>query len=558
MPTLPETPQRHSTLHLQQLEEQIQQHKKHLESRSYLARGIGQLTDVFTGATDSLKQLQDLDRDSQNAIGGNDYRINELNKSIAEAVKTDQLELTISTEINRYGGEFVKIASLFFPGKLGWIASGFFFAADRVNPNDRLGIQIADASLGALQGIGSKGIVTGIGNQPWNFATKGVVMGISNRLIDQGLNRQTYIDPNGNFSVASGLSKLGTSTFNPAALTTDVVVFGVGLGAGSLIGKLAPSVAQSRLYSTMATGGAFGIASGAIGEVNREIANHEPISLAKIMARSAAEGIVSSVAAVPAGLQAESQYQSLLRDMREKVVELQPMKVSTDSTQLLTHERVQAEQIRQATDMPGENGVIIHAQPGDWKVTDPEGHTYAVSNDAFSKKYAFTGDGVYEGDGPVRAEKLTHMRLMRDILDDLKLAYPGDWKITKPAGYSYLVQDDFRMDYSFTGNGQYATTVSAQEIPEGTILKTVSEGDVVSQSGDRLVTAQDGTQTRVPANKIDSLYDWSLHIKADPNIPKTTLEKIPPQLMPPLKPLEPLHGWPAVKGFIISTIPARN
>ena len=422
------------------LEQEIRFHKKRDDSRSYLTRGIDAVAGIFWHSdSDSLQELERLDKDAKAAAASGDtQKMSQLTAEIQKDIKKDQDALGTKDSIGHYGGELFKIGSLFYGGAPGWIGSGLFYAADQANPNDGIGTQMLDASLGGLKGVALKGAITSIGGQDWNFAMKGATMGVANRLIDEGLTRQTYLDSNGDFSFGTGLSKVATDTFNGKALLTDAVVFGAGFGLGKAVQFLAPAVEASPFMSTVAFGGSFGFASGTLGEASREIANHEPLSLKKILANGAIEGAVFSVASVPGALQAQAQYESIRRDMQEKAAaQTQGSALDTPTIQYKKVGTVQAEQLTQDTTWTA-NGAPMEGKAGDWKVTGSDGSVWTVKPDIFAKTYGEVSPGVYAKTATTNAQLITRDMTVHTLEGDVP-AKAGDYLVTGPNGEQYPV-----------------------------------------------------------------------------------------------------------------------
>lgn len=241
--------------------------------------------------------------------------------SLAAPFVSDQKTLS---EVELYGTNFIKSATLFLRGRLGVAGTLASYALDQMRPGDSAATQLADGTLGSAKGLAMRGVFNKLGTTQVDFATKGIMLGTTSRLADSALSRQTYLDEKGQFSFGDGLGRIKDTAFNPAALTADVVTFGIAHGAfrgGNLLSNGA--LERSPLASTILTGTTFGASSGAYTEINRQKQNGEQLDIGKIAQRALIQGGLDSIAAIPGGMQArtaavnEGGFKTRVKDLQD-------------------------------------------------------------------------------------------------------------------------------------------------------------------------------------------------------------------------------------------------
>lgn len=193
-------------------------------------------------------------------------------------------------------------------GRVGLAGTVALFALDQMSPRDSFKTQLADLAMGAAKGSLLKGRFNLLGKKNVGIAAKGVGLGVSSRLLELGLTRQTYMEPDSQLSLRRGLARTVQGSFSREALLTDVVVFagacGLLKGANSLsLGR----VEGSPLLKTVLTGTTFGVSGGATGELMRQQAAGQNLDLWQGVKRGLIQGGVDGVAAAGGGLQARSQ-----------------------------------------------------------------------------------------------------------------------------------------------------------------------------------------------------------------------------------------------------------
>jgi len=201
----------------------------------------------------------------------------------------------------------VKTAALFYPGAAGVAGYVAMSALDQAHPNDSLKNQAEDFALGATKGALMVGAFRATAELPTNalgLAGRGATLGVASRLLDSGLDRHTYINPNtGAVDLAGGLSNVFKTTFQPGALAIDAATFAVAGGLAQGATSLTRGALAGNLAATNAmTGGIFGFSSGAFNELRQEQVNKQSISPLSILGQGLESGAVMAVAAIPGGL----------------------------------------------------------------------------------------------------------------------------------------------------------------------------------------------------------------------------------------------------------------
>jgi hypothetical protein len=215
------------------------------------------------------------------------------------------------SEVSHYGAGFLKTAALFMPGRIGLAGSIILGGLDSASPNSSGSAQIADFALGGLKGAGMRGIMHAMGSEKLpdfvaqSPAVKGVAFGISNRVLDTVLTRQSYLDANGNVDGATFGANMMRTVANPTALLSDAATFVVAQGLVSGVTKFKPQFFESSpLAQTVATSASFGLSNGAAGEIVRQQDAHEKFDLSKIIGRSLLQGGIDAIAGAPGGMRA--------------------------------------------------------------------------------------------------------------------------------------------------------------------------------------------------------------------------------------------------------------
>ncbi len=296
---------------LEQLRLRIEVHDKEADSRSVLKRAVGSISSVFVGDEASVDHLREVYlQQQQNLKDGKAVDT----AAIQTLIKSDREAAHLQTEVVHYGSQGLKTVGLFMRGRVGLAGTVGLYALDQIRPGDSFKDQLADATLGAAKGGLMKGAFHFMGDKPVGIAAKGVGLGVSSRVLELGLTRQTYLDKSGEFSLGKGLSETVLGTFNKTALAADVVIFGAahGLLRGANSASLG-RIDKSPMLTTMFTGTTFGMSSGATSEIMRQNAAGEQFDLGKVVKRSLIQGAIDTLAAAPGGVQADPHVQGRIR-----------------------------------------------------------------------------------------------------------------------------------------------------------------------------------------------------------------------------------------------------
>ncbi len=254
------------------------------------------------GPRASLAPVEKLSNDLQEAIKKGDTATSQ--KLAADAkiiVEEDKKALRTDSLVTQYGTGMIKTAGLFVPSKAGYALSGLAYALDQAKPGDSLNNQAVDCGLGLTKGLALKGSFQYVGAMDLGIAAKAVSFGISSRVTDMALTRQTYAEGNG-YSALTGLSRTVEGSFNRTALASDVITFGLAHGALSQINSATGgALRNSPFWSMVATGGVFGVSTGSVHEITRQHQGGESFDFQKVLTSAALTGVTDMIAAGPGG-----------------------------------------------------------------------------------------------------------------------------------------------------------------------------------------------------------------------------------------------------------------
>jgi hypothetical protein len=284
---------------LELLRQDIATHREQTANKSYLGTAVSTITSL--GRADSLAPVEKLSADLQDAVKkGDDARAAKLAADASMLVSEDKKAMHTDSLVTQYGTGMIKTAGLFIPGKPGYALAGLAYALDQAKPGDSFGNQLTDGGLGLAKGMALKGTFQHVGGMELGIAAKAVTLGISSRVADSALTRQTYSDGNGGYNALTGLTRTLDKSFNRNALVSDVVTFGLAYGAlGGLNGITGGALKNSPFFSTIATGGVFGISSGSVQEINRQQEAGEKFDFGKVLTSAALTGATDMIAAGP-------------------------------------------------------------------------------------------------------------------------------------------------------------------------------------------------------------------------------------------------------------------
>lgn len=200
-------------------------------------------------------------------------------------------------EVEKYGKMFVKAVPLFLDRKRAVSFTVGVYAADQASPEDPLGTQLTDFTLGGAKGFAMKRTLSELGAWKASPAIKGVGLGVVSRVTDVGLTRQTWQDANGDLSVGRGVMSTIAAAGDPRAVATDALLFGATeFTLGRLNYATKGALYRHPALPTVASAGIYGLGSGAGEELMRQNKAGEQFDFSKVMARGGASMLVNGLA----------------------------------------------------------------------------------------------------------------------------------------------------------------------------------------------------------------------------------------------------------------------
>lgn len=207
-------------------------------------------------------------------------------------------------DIEKYGKMFAKAVPLFVDRKRAVSLAIGVYGADQASPTDSAKTQVVDFALGGTKGFVMKNTLAQMGAWKASPAMKGIGLGITSRVVDTGLTRHTWMDAKtGEISPGLGMQKTIMAAADPRAVATDALLFGA---AEFTMGRLNYAT-KGALYNhpalpVMATGGIYGLGSGATEEVLRQKHANEDFDLSKVLYRASMASMTNTLAAGVGGL----------------------------------------------------------------------------------------------------------------------------------------------------------------------------------------------------------------------------------------------------------------
>lgn len=195
--------------------------------------------------------------------------------------------------VNHYGAEFIKSATLFTGGKLGFVSTALAYGLDQARTDTNLKTQAADFALGAAKGSTMKGMFSVIGAGGMNAPIKGALMGMGSGAAEEVFKLETFQDP------TSLNDRLRKNAFNPQAVVMNAALFTAGEGLYAGINKFAYNgkLVENKMLSGMVMGGSFGFVNGTVGEASKEMAETGKVDPGKVLVKGLLEGTVSAAGA---------------------------------------------------------------------------------------------------------------------------------------------------------------------------------------------------------------------------------------------------------------------
>ncbi|MBX9569795.1 MAG: family 14 glycosylhydrolase [Candidatus Obscuribacterales bacterium] len=225
----------------------------------------------------------------------------------SKIVKSDELR----EQVNHYGAELVKTASLFAGGKVGFVSTIVSYGLDQAKYGDSLKDQAIDFTLGGAKGTAMKGIFAAVGSGGQIAPVKGVMMGLGSGAADVVFSRESLNNP------AAISDRLKSDVFTAQSILFNAATFTVGQGVFSGVNHLSKgALASNKLLSGMVTGGSFGFVNGSSAEALRQVAEKEDISFSKMLLKG---GLEASVGAAGAGIGIKASDPAFHASLRKNV-----------------------------------------------------------------------------------------------------------------------------------------------------------------------------------------------------------------------------------------------
>ncbi len=292
------------------LQRQINVHRQYADP-SLLGAGIDWVQDKVRGEDDQerLRSLEELARFYRHYVGTGDQRaVAQIREEAQRQLQTDRVNVESRTQYSNHATGFLKAAGLFSRGFGGKAFTACTFGLDEARPSDTPLVMAADFTIGGIKGNLTRKAFHSVGSMEVGVAIKGAGLGLSTRLIDQGMSRRNYLDPgSGAVDILGGLNRVREQTLNKQLIVGDILVFA---GAQTIFGtaNLASGNAlrRSPLLSTLGTGTTFGMSSGAYEEMSRQSRAGDPLDIGKVFKHSMIRGGLDTIAAFPGGLQARA------------------------------------------------------------------------------------------------------------------------------------------------------------------------------------------------------------------------------------------------------------
>lgn len=306
---------------LKALRKEIAIHEQSDKSTSYLGKVFDY---VYSKDQKSLQELKTLYEDyGQAQVKGNAEEMAAMQKKIQEKIAEDMKNVGFQEEIKQMGSTFTKMMFLFVQGGVGVAGTVGSYALDQAKPSDSIGTQAVDATLGAAKGLAMRQLVQVLGQSELPLAVKGVLMGATNRMLDQTLTRETWQDKEtGDFAPGKGVSTALLSTFDPKAMMLDAAILSAATALTSGVNAATNDILKRSPFMQMVAGGyIFGTTAGGLQELGRQQQAGESVDVSKILWESQKIGVLTGLAATIGGLQADA---VLRRQIREAFTPAKP------------------------------------------------------------------------------------------------------------------------------------------------------------------------------------------------------------------------------------------
>ncbi len=288
---------------------QLQAHDNQERKQTFLGAAFNGL---YGGEKESGANLTKIASEMQQArLSGDSERYKASAAKVEDAIKADNdalwtndLVTGVGTGAVKAGGLFMAIAATKGKAMLGAGAATFtLFGLDQAKTNDTLGNQATDFALGGTKGIVTAASFKALSHGEINPMARGVAFGTSGRLIDLGLSRETYHNPdtNSGFDFSTGVERTLSGTFASRAMVADALLFGVSSKlAGGVSRFVGPEMASSQVFKTVSTSSMFGLSSGLYAEFTNQQQSGE-FNLGRLATRGLLQATADGLAGIPAG-----------------------------------------------------------------------------------------------------------------------------------------------------------------------------------------------------------------------------------------------------------------
>lgn len=289
-----------------ELRQQIYRHRQY-DDQSIMGTVVDGAYNKVYGSNKNLEILEGYERQYRvYAQTNNQAELTKLREDVRQILDRDKTDMSSREQVMGHSTGFMKTVGLFMRNRLGGAVTMGTFALDEARPSDSYPVMAADLTLGAFKGYATKKAFHSIMSMEGNIAIKGAGMGLSARLIDQGLNRRNFMDSiSGKPDVLGGLGRIKDEALRKEALVADATVFTAAYGLFGSANYLSRGVlGRSPMLSTTLTGTSFGLSSGAYEEIDRQAKAGEDLDISGVLKHSLLRGGLDTIAAMPGGYQA--------------------------------------------------------------------------------------------------------------------------------------------------------------------------------------------------------------------------------------------------------------
>ena len=369
---------------LKLINKEISAHEAHDKTRSYLAKAFDL---VYSPDSKTLKDLKGLSERYSDAIKRGDTAASEqMKQKIEDKIKEDMKAVLDKNTVDQLASNFTKTMFLFLNGTVGVAGTIASYSLDQMRPDSSLSEQLIDGTAGAAKGALMRAILTGLGKADLPIALKGLSLGVSSRLLEAGLNPQTYLDKDTNqIDVTKGLSNTFLASVNGKAMVMDALIFSAAYGLTSVINSTAPAtIAKSPFLSTVSTAYVFGATGSALNELNRQQESGQ-YDLTQIAWLGARDGAISALAASIGGLQSEFAWR--------KTTEFQFVKEGENGQFSFAKDKYYEVNARRVTNPAGENVPTKENAKGElapkdsWIIERAPGDRYPIKQAEFDLRW---------------------------------------------------------------------------------------------------------------------------------------------------------------------------